>query len=643
MKFVTDVLLRLPQWIPQRIQRHDAFPPLKKGGRGDLLLLSKPEPKQIPLNPPFSKRDSKSGFVRGLCASLLLLLLLSPASAQDAVRRTSPAIAQATANPPGAAIASAHALATDAGMGILREGGNAFDAAIAVSAVLSVVEPISSGLGGGGFFLLHDAKSGKDVFVDARETAPAAATPAQYLTEGGDLNSDRAENGPWSAGIPGLPAAFVHLQRNYGKLPLKTTLAPAIAIARDGFPVYGRLARGYAARRAVMERYPGTRAVYLASGKPIAEGDVFKQPDLARTLEMLAARGFDGFYRGEIAEKLVAGVNAEGGKWTANELAGYRVREREPIRFGYRDWEIVTSPPPSSGGIALAQMLQILEGWDLAKLDEATRAHLVIEAMRRAFRDRTFYLGDPDFVKIPQRVLASRDYAAGLRATIHPSKATPSDLLSGEQTPLEDDETTHFSIIDADGNRVAGTQTVNLLYGSGLIPPGTGVLLNDEMDDFALKPGAPNAFGVMGYEANAPKPGKRMLSSMTPSFMVSRDRVAVLGTPGGSRIITMVLLAMLGYDTGLGARDVAALPRYHHQWMPDKVSAEPGTFSPAVAQALQAMGHTLDLPAEAARGRGSSHVWGNLQTVLWNREANTLEGGSDPRNPVGKATVEPRP
>jgi gamma-glutamyltranspeptidase/glutathione hydrolase len=528
-------------------------------------------------------------------------------------------------------------------MKILREGGNAFDAAIAVSSVLSVVEPISSGLGGGGFFLLHDEKSGKDVFVDARETAPASATPAQYLTADGELNSDRAENGPWAAGIPGLPAAFVHLQHKYGKLPLKTTLAPAIAIARDGFPVYSRLARGYLARRAVMERYSGTRAVYLANGKPIAEGDVFKQPDLARTLETLAALGFDGFYRGEIAGKLVAGVNAEGGKWTEKELAGYRVREREPIRFRYRDWEIVTSPPPSSGGIALAQMLQIVEGWDLAKLDEATRAHLVIESMRRAFRDRTFYLGDPDFVKIPQRVLASHDYAAGLRATIHPSKATPSDLLSGEQTPLEDDETTHFSIIDADGNRVAGTQTVNLLYGSGLIPPGTGVLLNDEMDDFALKPGAPNAFGVMGYDANAPKPGKRMLSSMTPSFMVSRDRVAVLGTPGGSRIITMVLLAMLGYDEDLGARDVAALPRYHHQWMPDKVSAEPGTFSPAVAQALQAMGHTLDMPTEAAGGRGSSHFWGNLQTVLWNRKANTLEGGSDPRNAVGKSTVEPRP
>ena len=525
-------------------------------------------------------------------------------------------------------------------MKMLREGGNAFDAAVATSAALSVVEPISSGLGGGGFFLLHDAKTGKDVFVDARETAPEAAKPEEYLLENGEFNRDRAENGPWSAGIPGLPAAFVHLAEKYGRLPLKTALAPAIALARDGFPVYRRLERGYASRRAVMERYPGTRAVYLASGSPIKEGDIFKQPDLAHTLELLANEGYDGFYKGEVAEKLLAGVHAEGGRWTAQELAGYRVKEREPIAFRYRDWRIVTAPPPSSGGIALAEMLQILQGWDLRKLDEAHRIHLVVESMRRAFRDRTFFLGDPDFVKIPQRTLASRDYAAGLRATIHPDKATPSDLLSGKPTPLEDEETTHFSIIDAEGNRVAATQTVNLTYGSGLIPPGTGVLLNDEMDDFALKPGTPNAFGVMGYEANAPAAGKRMLSSMTPTFMESPDRIAVLGTPGGSRIITMVLLGVLGYDDGLDAQAVAALPRYHHQWMPDEIEAETGAISPKAARELQAMGHGLDLPGdEAAGGRGSSHVWGNLQTVLWDRKAGTLTGGSDPRNNVGKAEV----
>src|SRR5690606_5204295 len=352
---------------------------------------------------------------------------------------------------------------------------------------------------------------------------------------------------------------------------------------------------------------PGTREVYLPAGRPIEAGDVFRQPDLARTLEALAERGHQGFYGGDVGARLVAGVNAEGGAWTAEELAAYRVREREPVRFGYHGWEIVTAPPPSSGGIALAQMLQILAPYELDAMDEAQRAHLVVESMRRAFRDRTFYLGDPDFVQVPRRLLTSPDYAAGLRATIHPGRATPSDLLSGAPTPLEDEETTHFSIIDAQGNRVAATQTGNLLYGSGLVAPGTGVLVNNEMDDFALKPGTPNAFGVMGYDANAPEPGKRMLSSMTPTFMVSGDRVAVLGTPGGSRIITMVLLGVLGYDAGLSATDVAALPRYHHQWMPDAIQAEAGTFDAATARALRAMGHVVVRPEdEAAQGRRSS-------------------------------------
>jgi len=569
---------------------------------------------------------------------LSFLLCVSPGSyAADG----QPSAGPVAAKPPGAAIASAHKLATDAGFEILHAGGNAFDAAVAVSSVLSVVEPISSGLGGGGFFLLHDGQTGKQVFIDARETAPAAATPQAYLLANGDFNRDRAENGPWAAGIPGLPAALVHLAKNYGKLPLKTSLGPAIRIARDGFPVYGRFARGYASRRDVMDRYPGTRAVFLVNGQAPKEGDLFKQPDLARTLQLLADRGHDGFYQGEVARKLIAGVKAEGGQWTAKELAAYQVREREPLTFKYRDWQITTAPPPSSGGVAVAQMLQILEAWDLGKLDEVHRTHLTVEAMRRAFRDRTFYLGDPDFVDIPMKTLMSRDYAAGLRATINPDKATPSDIFSGQPTPLEDDETTHFSIIDAEGNRVAATQTVNLLFGSGLIPPGTGVLLNNEMDDFALKPGTPNAFGVMGYDANAPKPGKRMLSSMTPSFMESPDEVAVLGTPGGSRIITMVLLGMLGYDQGLSAQEVAALPRFHHQWFPDVISAESGAFSTEVAEALRKMGHTVDLPGDkASGGRGSSHVWGNLQTVAWDRRTNTLSGGADPRNSVGEAKVE---
>jgi gamma-glutamyltranspeptidase/glutathione hydrolase len=571
----------------------------------------------------------------------LVLACLLPLSALAVPAAQAP---DAAAHPPGAAVASAHGLATDAGIEILSKGGNAFDAAVAVSAVLSVVEPISSGLGGGGLWLLHDAKGGRDVFVDGRETSPAAATPGRFLDKDGNLDPDRAQNGPWSAGIPGLPAMLVHVTETYGRLPLAQSLAPAIRIARDGFPVYPRMARGYAVKRKVMDRYPGTRAVFSPNGKPIAEGDLFRQPDLAATLERLAAQGFDGFYRGTTAKRLVAGVNAAGGQWTLDELAGYRIKEREPIRFRYHDWTITTAPPTSSGGIALAQMLQMLEPYDLKAMPEAERIHLIVESMRRAFRDRTFYLGDPDFVKVPQALLVSPAYAAGLRASINPDKATPSNLLSGAPTPLEDEETTHFSIIDAEGNRVAATQTVNLLYGSGLVAPGTGVLLNDEMDDFALKPGTPNAFGVMGYEANAPKPGKRMLSSMTPTFMESPDKVAVLGTPGGSRIITMVLLGILGYDAGLDAPQVAALPRFHHQWLPDVIDAEPKAISAEAAATLRAMGHTLELPpAEAEGGRGSSHVWGNLETVEWDRHNGKLLGGSDPRYPESKAAVLAQP
>jgi gamma-glutamyltranspeptidase/glutathione hydrolase len=563
-----------------------------------------------------------------LLSAVFLLLAVLPSHAMEGDARP------ATKRPPGTAIASAHALATDAGLEMIRAGGNAFDAAVAVSATLSVVEPISSGIGGGGFFLLHDAKTGRDVFVDARETAPAVATPAAYLDEKGELNRDRATNGPWSAGIPGLPAALVHLAQNYGKLPLKTTLAPAIRIAREGFPIYPRLERGYGSRRQVMERYRGTRDVFLADGTPPTAGEILRQPDLARTLELLAYKGFDGFYKGEVGGKLLAAVKEEGGEWRADELAGYRVREREPLRLKYRGWNITTAPPPSSGGVALAQMLQVLEGWDLTKLDEAHRVHVVVESMRRAFRDRTIYLGDPDFVKAPVARLISTDYAAGLRAGIHPEKATPSILLSGQPAPLEDDETTHFSIIDAKGNRVAATQTVNLLYGSGMVAPGTGVLLNNEMDDFALRPGTPNAFGVMGFAANAPEAGKRMLSSMTPSFLESDTKLAVIGAPGGSRIITEVLLGILGYDAGLSAQQVAALPRYHHQWMPDTISAESGALDPATVATLQAMGHTVN---------AGESTWGNLQTVAWDKRSNSLEGGTDPRNQVGKQAVIKRP
>ena len=543
-------------------------------------------------------------------------------------------IKSSDAKPSGAAISSAHFLATQAGHEILAKGGNAFDAAIAVSSVLSVVEPVSSGIGGGGFFLLHDAKTGRDVMIDARETAPASATAAAYLDAKGELDRDKAENGPMSAGIPGLPAGLVHLSKRYGRLPLSVSLAPAVRIARNGFDVYRRMAIQYADRKDVMERYDGTRKVFLADGDGLEVGEKLLQPDLAHTLELLAARGNDGFYRGETAQKILADVKKYGGNWSAADLSGYSVKERLPIRFKYRDWDVVTAPPPSSGGVVLAEILQMLEGWDLAKLDEAHRVHIVVEAMRRAYRDRGLYLGDPDFVKMPIARLTSDDYAAGLRASILPDKATPSAMLPGANPPLEGVNTTHFSIIDGDGNLVAATQTVNLSFGSGMVVDGAGFLLNNEMDDFALRPGTPNAFGVLGYDANAVAPGRRMLSSMTPTFMIGKDKVSVLGGKGGSRIITMVLLGMLGIEQGQSSEQIVALPRFHHQYLPDSIFMEPDAVKPETLKTLEAMGHIVAV---------SKTQWTSLvHSVDWDVRSNILSGGADPRNEVGSAVVVPK-
>lgn len=569
--------------------------------------------------------QSRTSAWRVAATTLFSIVLALFASTISLAKESSP-----RAKPPGAAIASGHRLATEAGHEILAKGGNAFDAAIAVSATLSVVEPVSSGIGGGGFFLLHDAKTGKQVFVDAREVAPASATPAFYLDVKGQLDRDKAENGAASAGIPGLPAGLVHLSKKYGRLPLSVTLAPAIRIAREGFPVYARIADQYVERREVMERYATTRAVYLADGDAPKVGESLKQPALAHTLELLAQRGNEGFYRGETAQALLDAVRADGVHWTEADLTGYRVVEREPIRFKYRDWDIVTSPPPSSGGVALAEILQVLEGWDLAKLDEAHRVHIVVEAMRRAYRDRTLYLGDPDFTTMPIARLTSDDYAAGLRASIMENKATPSDMLPGSAAPKDSVNTTHFSIIDAEGNYVAATQTVNLAFGSGLVVG--GFLLNDQMDDFALRPGTPNAYGVMGYDANAVAPRKRMLSSMTPTFMIGKDRVAVLGAKGGSRIITGVLLGVLGIEQGMDSDQIVALPRYHHQYLPDTIFQEQGALAPEVMKALEAMGHRL------AYGSGPVVF---MQSVDWDRAKGVLHAGADPRNPPGAGIVVP--
>lgn len=538
--------------------------------------------------------------------------------------------AHAADKPPHAAIASAHELATEAGFEVLAEGGNAFDAAVAVASTLSVVEPQSSGIGGGGLFLLRRASDGKEVMVDARETAPAAVDMKDYVDAAGNPDRDHATNGPLSAAIPGEPAGIVWLAKNYGRLPLAKSLAPAIRIARDGFQPDGRFLKELAMRKEVIARYPASAALYLVGGEAPKTGWTFKSPDLARVLERIAEHGNDGFYRGELAQMLVDGVRGQGGRWTLDDLAKYEAKERAPLAFDYRGWHIVTAPPPSSGGVALAEMLNVLGGYELGKLDRAHRVHLTVEAMRRAYRDRAEYLGDPDFVEMPIARLTSADYAAGLRASIHPDKATPSELLPPFLAPEQGTHTTHFSIIDADGNLVAATQTVNLIFGSGFVVPGTGFVLNDEMDDFALVPGKPNAFGLPGNDRNAPKPGSRPLSSMTPSFVVGGDKVGVIGTPGGSRIITMVLEGVLAFIDGELPEKFVGNPRYHHQYLPDVISAEKGAFTPDEVKALEAMGHKVN---------ESERRWGFMNAVSWDRKTGEMHAGSDPRGDSGSGVV----
>ncbi|MEN6538080.1 MAG: gamma-glutamyltransferase [Mizugakiibacter sp.] len=562
----------------------------------------------------------------GLPRVLLFALLLVGA---DIAAAAAPPVA--AVKPGHAAIASAHRLATEAGLEVLDKGGNAFDAAIAVAATLAVVEPQSSGIGGGFFMLIHRAADGREAMIDAREVAPAAVDAKAYADADGRPNRDAATNGPTSAGIPGEPAGLAGVAAHYGKLPLKASLAPAIRIATNGFKPDARFLGRLQERREVIARYPASAALLLAADRQVPKpGWVFRQPDLARTLERLAAQGADGFYRGETARALVDSVRAAGGNWTLDDLAGYRVVEREPIRFDYRGWRIVTAPPPSSGGVALAEIFNILRGYDLAAMAPAQRYHAIIEAMRRAFRDHNEYLGDPDFVKMPLDMLLSPHYADGLRASILPDKATPSAMLPAALAHEPGTDTTHFSIVDRDGNMVACTSTVNLPFGSAFVAGGTGVILNDEMDDFALVPDAPNAFGLRGNQANAPAPGKRMLSSMSPTFVFGKDRIGVLGTPGGSTIITQVFEGILAFMDGKPAATITAQPRYHHQYLPDLVYVEPHAFDDATTKALQDMGYTFK----------QRDGWGFMNVVTWDLGTGKLDAASDPRGVSGLGKVK---
>jgi gamma-glutamyltranspeptidase/glutathione hydrolase len=527
------------------------------------------------------------------------------------------------------AIASAHPLATKAGIEILEQGGNAFDAAIAVTSTLAVVEPYSSGIGGGGFYLLHDQKNNRQVMLDARERAPLKGHRDMYLNTDGSVNHDLSMNGATSAGIPGIPAALDHLQKNYAKLPLNRTLESAIEHAENGFEVdkiYHRLAKF---RLEVLQRYASSSSIFLRDGEIPGQGSIIRQEDLAGTLRQLAAKGRDGFYHGEVAAMLVKSVQKHGGIWSLQDLNQYQLIEREPVRFEYRGADFVTATLPSSGGMVLASIFNMLDEMDYENADDIQKIHRLVEAMRRAYRDRAQYLGDMDYVDIPVRRLTGKAYAKQLLTNFSTDRATPSVSLGNIADDAAGTDTTHFSIIDADGNMVSATLSVNYPFGSGLIAEGTGVLLNDEMDDFSASPGVPNAYGLLGSDANAIQPGKRMLSSMTPAFVYLPDRTLISGTPGGSRIITMQLLGMLEFLRGGNAGQIVSRPRIHHQYFPDQIYFEDNALDQTSQKALESMGHEL---------KQSSYRYGNMQTIVVDRKTGKIDAASDPRG-IGSAIV----
>ncbi len=528
------------------------------------------------------------------------------------------------------AIASAHPIATQAGIDILNQGGNAFDAAVAVSAALAVVEPYSSGIGGGGFWLLHRASDKKDIMIDGRETAPGKAHRDMYLDENGEVVSERSLKGALSAGIPGEPAALDLIAKQYGKLSLAQSLAPAIRAAKNGFKVTPHYQKMAKFRLEALRESLDAAKIFLHDNNVPPVGYLVRQTDLANTLQQLADKGAVGFYAGDIADKLVTGAQAAGGIWSREDLKHYKVKTRKPIKTQFGKYIITSVAPPSSGGIALSSILNMLSQQGYRDKNTIDRKHLLIEAMHRAYRDRALYLGDTDFVKVPIKRLTSLSYAKQLAADIKMDEATPSAFLPGRAMPPKGNHTTHFSIIDKQGNRVAATLSINYPFGSCFVPAGTGVLLNDEMDDFSAKPGVPNAYGLVGAEANAIAPHKRMLSSMSPTFVDSENTLAVIGTPGGSRIITMVLHGILAVVEGKTAKQIVTQPRFHHQYLPDEVLYEAAALTDKEVTELERRGHTLNKLGE---------TYGNMHIVMMDKRTNKLTAASDPRG-EGLAIVE---
>lgn len=499
--------------------------------------------------------------------------------------------------PPDAAVVSAHPIATKAGVDILEQGGNAFDAAAAVSATLGVVEPFGSGIGGGGFWLIYNAEKNEYSVIDAREKAPLKAYKDMYLDETGEPVKDASTQGPLSAGIPGQPAALKVVSA-MGKLPLRQSLAPAISAAREGFAVGERYIHGVTVKKDLISKFPETASIFLDKGEVPEKGWILKQSDLAMTLENL-----DSFYQNA---SMVEEVQAHGGIWRLNDLQGYDVIIRKPVITHYKGAKIIMPPLPSSGGLVIANTLNILSNY------KNPEKHHVIEAMKQAYRQRALHMGDVPNVPVEKIINSHKP--------INPDKA-----LSVEDLPFETGkgtETTHFAVIDKLGNRVAVTQSINFWFGSGFVPKGTGVLLNNEMDDFTIKPGVENGYGLHGKTANAIQPNKRMLSSMTPTIVETPDGMLILGTPGGSRIISMNLLAILAFINGEDPANIIKAPRYHHQYLPDHVTYEEGAFTQDEITSLTEKGHVL---------KQASSPYGNMQMIYWNYKTNKIQTYSDPR------------
>jgi gamma-glutamyltranspeptidase / glutathione hydrolase len=574
-------------------------------------------------------------------ASLALVGAAVPATAQNAAddaRRTALALKNdVPVRAPHAMVVTVHHLATDAGVEVLHEGGNAVDAAVAVGFALAVVHPVAGNIGGGGFMLIHE-HTGQDIFIDYREKAPLAATANMYLDAKGNLIPNSSIVGYKAVGVPGSVAGLVYAERKYGKLTLEQVMAPAIRLASDGFVLSDEEAGEM--HDSILTGFPASRKIFQRDGDFYQSGETFRQPELAETLRRIAADPAD-FYHGKMAQLIAAAIQAGGGLITAEDMARYTVKERAPITGAYHGYKIVSAPPPSSGGIVLVELLNILDAYNLRPLGDRTPAemHLIVEAFRRAYMDRTDYLGDPDYVKIPVDQLISRKYGEAWRSSIQASAASPSASLqrpAGFLPPpptmadvrKEPVDTTHYSVMDADGDAVAVTTTLNNGYGSGVTVPGLGFLLNDEMDDFASKQGVPNMYGLIQGPANSIAPGKRPLSAMTPTIVLKDGKVAmVLGSPGGGRIITTVANIFLSVaDEGLNIQQAVDAPRFHHQYLPDLLYLEPG-FDPATLDGLRADGYTL---------RVGGH-WSDGECIAVDPATGMLEGGQDHRHHYGKA------